>query len=247
MASNYRRIISLVPSLTELLIDLELKDKLAGRTRFCVHPKEEVADIPIVGGTKNPRLDTISQADPDLIIANKEENRPTDIKTLMNDFEVEVTNIATIEDALITIHRLGQKLQVTERAGELISDIQDRLTDRPGEPELRTAYMIWKDPWMSIGGDTYIHDVLEHWNLPNIYGSRSRYPKLDLNELQSYNPDLVLLSSEPYPFREKHLAQVQEVCPAARVLLVEGEWFSWYGSHMKHAFGRLNVWRKAIS
>lgn len=247
MASNYRRIISLVPSLTELLIDLELKDKLAGRTRFCVHPKEEVADIPIVGGTKNPRLDTISQADPDLIIANKEENRPTDIKTLMNDFEVEVTDIATIEDALITIHRLGQKLQVTEQAGELISDIQDRLTDRPGEPELRTAYMIWKDPWMSIGGDTYIHDVLEHWNLPNIYGSRSRYPKLDLNELQSYNPDLVLLSSEPYPFREKHLAQVQEVCPAARVLLVEGEWFSWYGSHMKHAFGRLNVWRKAIS
>ncbi|SHF19654.1 ABC-type Fe3+-hydroxamate transport system, substrate-binding protein [Fodinibius roseus] len=247
MASNYRRIISLVPSLTELLIDLELKDKLAGRTRFCVHPKEEVADIPIVGGTKNPRLDTISQADPDLIIANKEENRPTDIKTLMDDFEVEVTDIATIEDALITIHRLGQKLQVTEQAGELISDIQDRLTDRPGEPELRTAYMIWKDPWMSIGGDTYIHDVLEHWNLPNIYGSRSRYPKLDLNELQSYNPDLVLLSSEPYPFREKHLAQVQEVCPAARVLLVEGEWFSWYGSHMKHAFGRLNVWRKAIS
>lgn len=247
MASNYRRIISLVPSLTELLIDLKLKDKLAGRTRFCVHPKEEVADIPIVGGTKNPRLDTIRQADPDLIIANKEENRPTDIKSLMNDFEVEVTEIATIEDALITIHRLGQKLQVAKRTGELISDIQDRLNERPGEPELRTAYMIWKDPWMSVGGDTYIHDVLEHWNLPNIFGSRSRYPKLDLKELQNFNPDLVLLSSEPYPFREKHLAQVEEVCPAARVLLVEGEWFSWYGSHMKHAFERLNVWRKAIS
>lgn len=247
MFSTYQRIISLVPSLTELLIDLKLEKKVVGRTRFCVHPKEKVTDIPIVGGTKNPRLDKIRQADPDLIIANKEENRPDDIHSLMDDFEIEVTEITTIEDALITIHKLGQRLEVAERAGALISDIQDRLDERPNESGLRTAYIIWKDPWMSIGRDTYIHDVLKHWNLPNVFDSRTRYPKLDLEELQSYNPDLVLLSSEPYPFKEKHLAQVEEACPAARVLLVEGEWFSWYGSHMKHAFGRLNAWRKAIS
>lgn len=247
MAPPYQRIVSLVPSLTELLIDLGLTEHIAGRTRFCVHPADKVKDIPIIGGTKNPRLDKIRESNPDLIIANKEENRPRDVKSLMDDFEVEVTNISTIEDALITIHELGQKLESAEKAKALIGEIQQLLEERPDESELRTAYIIWKEPWMSVGGDTYIHDVLEHWKLPNVFSDQSRYPKFGLKELKSYNPDLILLSSEPFPFKEKHISQVEEACPAARVLLVEGEWFSWYGSHMRHAFGRLNVWRKAIS
>jgi len=242
-----QRIISLVPSLTELIFDLGLEDRLVGRTRFCVHPKEKVEDIPIIGGTKNPRLDNIRDLNPDYIIANKEENRPQDVKNLMDDFKTNITEIATIEDALITIHELGLDLGAREQAEQLIKDIQKRLEQRPDESELRTVYMIWKDPWMTVGGDTYIHDVLEHWNMPNVFGNKSRYPKLNLNELQSYNPDLVLLSSEPYPFKEKHMAQVEEACPAARVLLVEGEWFSWYGSHMKHAFEHLNGWRRTIA
>lgn len=247
MAVSYQRIISLVPSLTELLIDLGLADQLAGRTRFCVHPEQQVKIIPVMGGTKNPRLDKIRDARPDLIIANKEENRLQDVQKLMEDFEVEITDISTIEDALITIHQLGQKLGVANESRSLIQDIQDRLEERPDEPELRTAYLIWKDPWMTVGRDTYIHDVLGHWNMPNVFSGQQRYPKFELTDLKSYHPDLILLSSEPYPFKEKHLPQIEEACPAARVLLVEGEWFSWYGSHMKHAFGRLNFWRKAIS
>ena len=245
--SNYQKIISLVPSLTELVFDLGLEEQLAGRTRFCVHPKEKVEKVPIVGGTKNPRLDKIREINPDYIIANKEENRPEDIKELTDNFEINVTDIATIEDALITIHELGQVFGKEDRAQKLITDIQSKLDDRPDASELRTAYMIWKDPWMTVGHDTYIHDVLDHWNLPNVFADKTRYPKIDLKELKRHNPDLILLSSEPYPFKEKHLSQVEEVCPAARVLLVEGEWFSWYGSHMKHAFGRLNAWRKTIS
>lgn len=247
MNKSPQRIISLVPSLTELVIDLGLEDKLVGRTRFCVNPKEKVEEIPIVGGTKNPRLDKIREINPDYIIANKEENRPQDIKKLMGDFEINVTDIATIEDALITIHELGQTLGKATEAEQLISDIQQRLDQRPDEPELSTAYMIWKDPWMTVGHDTYIHDVLEHWNLPNVFSDKKRYPNFNLKDLRKYNPDLILLSSEPYPFKEKHIAQVEEACPAARVLLVEGEWFSWYGSHMKHSFGRLNAWRRTIS
>lgn len=247
MAETYQRIISLVPSLTELLIDLGLINQLVGRTRFCVHPAQQVESIPIIGGTKNPRLDKIRQAAPDLVITNKEENRRQDVQKLMEDFEVEVTDISTIEDALITIHQLGQKLDVAEQSKSLIQSVQERLEERPAEPELRTAYLIWKDPWMTVGHDTYIHDVLRHWNMPNVFSGQQRYPKFKLDALKSYHPDLVLLSSEPYPFKEKHLAQIEEACPAARVLLVEGEWFSWYGSHMRHAFGRLNVWRKAIS
>lgn len=247
MSSDKKQIISLVPSLTELVFDLGLEDQLVGRTRFCVHPKDKVDNIPIVGGTKNPRLDKIRDINPDYIIANKEENRPQDIKELMGDYKIKVTNIATIEDALITIHELGNELGKIDQANQLITDIQQRLKDRPDEQELRTAYIIWKEPWMTVGSDTYIHDVLKHWNLTNVFSRQPRYPKFDLNELKEYNPDLVLLSSEPYPFKEKHIAQVEEACPAARILLVEGEWFSWYGSHMKHAFERLNGWRRTIA
>lgn len=247
MADSYNRIISLVPSLTELLIDLGLEDQLVGRTRFCVHPKDKVEEIPIIGGTKNPRLDKIRKAKPDLIVANKEENRRQDIEALRDDCEVKVTEIETIEDALITIHEISEKLNVSEQAGQLITQTQKVLEERPDVKNLRTAYMIWKDPWMTIGHDTYIHDVMQHWNLINVFVDQNRYPKFELEELKRYNPDLILLSSEPYPFQEKHIREVEKACPAARVLLVEGEWFSWYGSHMKNAFERLNVWRKAIA
>ena len=247
MATNYKRIISLVPSLTELLIYLGLEDHLVGRTRFCVHPKDKVEDIPIIGGTKNPRLDKIHAADPDYIIANKEKNRPQDINALMDKFEVNVTEITTIEDALITIHELGQTLDAAEKADQLIDQIQHQLNERPSEPELRTAYLIWKDPWMTVGNDTYIHDVMQHWDLVNVFGEQNRYPKFELEELKAYNPDLILLSSEPYPFKEKHIPAAEEVCPAARILLVDGEWFSWYGARMKESFAQLNVWRTAIS
>lgn len=247
MATSYERIISLVPSLTELAIDLGLEEKIVGRTRFCVHPEDKVENIPIVGGTKNPRLEKIRELEPDYIIANKEENRRQHIHDLKDDYEVNVTDISTIEDAIITIHEFGQLFDKAEPANSLITEIQQRLEERPEESELRTAYMIWKDPWMTVGSDTYIHDVMEHWKLSNVFEDRSRYPKISLEELKAKNPDLVLLSSEPFPFKEKHMEQVEEACPAARVLLVEGEWFSWYGSHMKHSFGRLNAWRKAIA
>ena len=247
MPNPYNRIISLVPSLTELIIDLGLEQQLIGRTRFCEHPRPVIEDIPIIGGTKNPRIDKILDLNPDFIIANKEENREQDIQLLQEDHPVEVTDIATIEDALLAIHRLGKKLGVAGKAETLIKEINARLDQRPDEKTLRTAYFIWKEPWMTIGGDTYINDVLSHWKLDNVFGHQSRYPKIALDELSAYNPELILLSSEPYPFKEKHLPQVQQACPDARVLLVEGEWFSWYGSRMLTAFERMNVCRKAIA
>lgn len=249
MSQPYRRIISLVPSLTELIADLGLESRLAGRTRFCIHPEEIVDRIPIMGGTKNPRIDDIVEARPDLVIANKEENKQKHIRELQQrcDAPIDVTDIATIEDALLAIHRLGSLLGAEEAAGELVQSISRHLQNRPGEAPLRTAYFIWKEPWMSVGGDTYIHDVMAHWNLENIFGHKKRYPEFALADLASRNPELILLSSEPYPFKEKHLEEVREACPDARVLPVEGEWFSWYGSRMQHAFERLNVWRKAIA
>ncbi len=237
----------MVPSLTELLIDLSLQEQLIGRTRFCVHPKKEVADIPIMGGTKNPRIDKITAINPDIIIANKEENRKEDMDRLRQNYEVVITNIKTIEDALSTIKQLGNRLKVADKAEKLVSKIEQRLRQRPEVSPLKTTYFIWKDPWMTVGGDTYINDVMEHWKLENIFSDITRYPVIMPDELADYEPELILLSSEPYPFKEKHLPVVKEVCPDARVLLVEGEWFSWYGSHMVHSFGRLNGWRKVIA
>lgn len=242
----YHKIISLVPSLTELLIDLGLKDHLAGRTRFCVHPEAEVETIPIVGGTKNPRIDKITAIEPDVIVANKEENRKKDIEKLQQHFGVEMTEIATIQEALSVIHQLGDKFNVATKADRLIAHIKALLRQRPDGSSLRTAYFIWKDPWMTVGGDTYISDVMEHWGLTNIFGDEKRYPELTLDALSRYDPDLLLLSSEPYPFKKKHIPEVQKACPHTQILLVDGEWFSWYGSRMRYAFKALNEWRQNI-
>ncbi|WP_340105130.1 helical backbone metal receptor [Rhodohalobacter sp. 8-1] len=245
---NYpKSIVCLVPSLTELLFDLGLGDRLAGRTRFCIHPEGKVENVPIVGGTKNPRLDKIFEIKPELVIANHEENQKEDIEELAGSLDVMVTDIKTIEDALLTIYDIGKRCGVAAEADALIKKIRTEMNNVPAEPQQSAAYFIWREPWMTIGHDTYIHSVLTHWNLENVYGEQTRYPKTSLIELAKKNPELILLSSEPYPFKEKHRDEVEAACPDSRVLMVNGEWFSWYGSRMLIAFRRLNSFRKAIS
>lgn len=245
--AEYKRIISLVPSITELLIDLGLKDQIIGRTRFCIHPKKQVDDIAIIGGTKNPRIEKITDLEPDIIIANKEENRKQDIDELSLQFNVKVTVIDSVSDALIAIHELGTLFDREMEAAKLIADINQRLEAIPEAKKLRTAYFIWKNPWMCVASQTYIHDVMEMYHLENVFGDKKRYPKTEMEEIQRLNPDLILLSDEPYPFKEKQKQEVQKFVPAAKVELVNGEWFSWYGSRMKSSFEWLNDWRQKLS
>lgn len=240
-------IVSLVPSLTELLFDLGLGELLTGRTRFCIHPETEIEKVPIIGGTKNPRIDKIRKIDPDLIIASREENRKEDIEELETAAEVLLTDIGSIEDALLSIYDIGRRCGVKKNAERLIKDIRAELDEVPEEPIQNVAYFIWRDPWMTVGSDTYIHSVLTNWKLENVYGDHKRYPKTSLDELRYKKPELILLSSEPYPFKDKHRKEVESACPRARVLLVNGEWFSWYGSRMRSAFNELNSFRMAIS
>lgn len=247
MTAPPQRIVSLVPSLTELLCTLGLEDRIAGRTRFCIHPADKVGSIPVIGGTKNPGLDKIEAADPDFILANREENRKEDVEALAASYRLHLTDIASIEDALIEIHQLGSLLGTGDQAKQLTRQISERLDNRPDEPPVRVAYLIWRDPWMTVGGDTYINDVLAHWGLMNVFGDRQRYPKITLREMRSRYPELILLSSEPFPFKKTHENEIRDALPGTRVLLVEGEWFSWYGSRMLSAFEKLNVWRKAIA
>lgn len=240
---SYQRIICLVPSLTELLLDLGMKERLIGRTRFCIHPAEVVENITIIGGTKNPNIEKIRSLKPDLIIANKEENRKEDVEQLHEFCKVVVTRIDTIQEALDWILKLGTLLETKENASELVSSIKMTLNQKPESPPVSTAYFIWKDPWMTVGNDTYIHDVMKTYNLINVFARHDRYPTTDLMELSGIHPELILLSSEPYPFKQKHIDEIKESCSDSRIELINGEWFSWYGSRMLSSFRELNRWR----
>ncbi|MDO6432355.1 helical backbone metal receptor [Flavitalea sp. BT771] len=229
-----RRIISLVPSQTQLLHALGLEEEVIGVTRFCVHPDSWFRKKTRVGGTKDIRSDIIQSLQPDLIIANKEENQQHQIEALAANYPVWVSDVATLEDALAMINALGtltgkmqEALSLTDRIGRQFQELA-LLHPRP----LRTAYFIWRDPWMVAGGDTFIHHMLQQCGLSNIFAGENRYPAITLDELADRRCELVLLSSEPYPFRDKHIAEIREVLPAARFRLVDGEMFSWYGSRL---------------
>lgn len=244
---KYNRIISLVPSLTQLVLDLGLKDRLVARTRFCIYPEGLVDDIPIIGGTKNPNIEKIFSLEPDYIIANHEENRKDDIELLQDKVKVVVTEIDTIEEALDTILMLGEDLEVKSDAETLVTNIQDLLSESPKLTPIKAAYFIWKDPWMVAASKTYIDSILSHYDLSNVFSDKERYPQVSLKELSDQEPELILLSSEPYPFKEKHIKEIHKFCPNTQIQLINGEWFSWYGSGMIEAFQELNTWRQELN
>ena len=234
-----QRIVSLVPSLTELLYYFNLEKETVGITKFCVHPQEWFRAKTRIGGTKNVNIEKLSALLPDLVLCNKEENTAEEVNTIAEKFPVWLTDIKTFEDALrmiIAIGRLTGKLPAAEK---LVSDIQTAFAGIRDlqDKKLRAAYLIWKDPYMTIGGDTFISDMMEKAGLENIYKDQTRYPLLTVTELQTQNPQLLLLSSEPFPFKEKHIAELQASLPDTKILLADGEMFSWYGSRMLEAAG----------
>lgn len=229
-----QRIISLVPSQTELLYDLQVGDRVIGITKFCIHPTEWFRCKTRVGGTKDPHLSIIRSLAPDLIIANKEENRKEDIEILQKEFPTYTTIVDTIEQGLEMIGTLGQLTGTVEKAGSIIHQIKSSLPIQTASKNT-AAYLIWKDPYMTVGGDTYIHDMMRIAGLENIFASHTRYPETDINVINELAPDYLLLSSEPYPFKEKHRQELQEALPKTKVMIVDGEMFSWYGSRMLQA------------
>ncbi|MFY0685261.1 MAG: ABC transporter substrate-binding protein [Balneola sp.] len=243
---TYKRIVSLVPSLTELVLDLGIGDRLIGRTRFCIHPVDLVSDVPIIGGTKTLNIEKILSLKPDYIIANHEENRKEDIELLQKKVHVNITEIDTIHEALDSISILGNDLDLSQNADKLIEKIQHLLAETPKLPSIKTAYFIWKAPWMVAANQTYIDSIISHYNLENIFSDLTRYPEISLEDLERKSPELILLSSEPYPFKEKHIKEIKAICPDASIQLINGEWFSWYGSGMVKAFKELNSWRKML-
>ena len=233
-----QRIISLVPSQTELLYDLGLTEKVVGITKFCVHPPEWFRNKQRVGGTKQVHMNIIRKLQPDLVLANKEENTEAIVNEIAAFCPVWVSDIRTLDDALTMIREVGAITHTTENASAIIRQIVDGFDALPVNlPGKKVAYFIWRKPWMCAGGDTFISNMLQHMGWQNVLAGRLRYPETELAELKDLRPELILLSSEPYPFKEAHVAEIKAAVPGAEVMLVDGEMFSWYGSRLRLAPG----------
>lgn len=224
------RIISLVPSITEALFDFGLTNKeIVGRTKFCIHPKDKVKNIPTIGGTKNIQIEAIKLLQPDLVIANKEENVKDQVEELMKFCTVWVTEIDTLEDNNQFIDELGQRLQQPKLALSWKQSIDRALRSKTQQP-LTYTYLIWKKPYMTIGSDTFIHHVLEKLGLKNHHEILKRYPIIEVEDMKS--SDCIFLSTEPFPFKQRHVDELQAVFPNKKITIVDGEAFSWYGTHI---------------
>ncbi|GAB3227710.1 helical backbone metal receptor [Hymenobacter seoulensis] len=231
-----RRIVSLVPSQTELLYDLGLAERVVGATKFCIHPAEARSHAAVIGGTKNFHFEQIAELKPDLIIGNKEENYQEGIEQLADMFPVWMSDITTLDDSLDMIQRVGFITGRKDAAEQIATSIATSFSELTTPAELTTAaYFIWRKPYMVAAGGTFITDMLARAGFSNAFGHLGRYPEVTAELLQAAAPQQILLSSEPYPFSQKHLAEFQALCPEATVRVVDGELFSWYGSRLRHS------------
>lgn len=236
-----QRIVSLVPSQTELLAAIGLNEEVIGITKFCIHPNHWFRSKQRIGGTKNVNIEKIRALQPDLIIANKEENVLEQVLELEKIAPVWTSDIHSIEDALSMMQSIGALTGKTAEATLLVNTIEEKrvLLQKQISAKgnrLRVVYLIWKDPYMAAGGDSFIDTMLQACGWENCLKNRKRYPEISLLELQELQPDLVLLSSEPYPFQQKHITELEQVLPGTKFVLADGEMFSWYGSRMAEAF-----------
>ena len=233
-----KRIVSLVPSQTELLVDLGLQSQLVGATKFCIHPKSLNSNIMIVGGTKSIHLDKIEVLQPDIIICNKEENTKEIVENCSTIAPVWVSDIYTVQDSLSMVSLLAALFE-KEVQGRNIIDIIEKERNEfrsfiASKSPKKVAYLIWENPYMAAGQQTFINDLLLENRFQNIFQDpTSRYPEVSEEILKE--ADMILLSSEPFPFKEKHISELQEITNK-KVILVDGEYFSWYGSRLQHAF-----------
>lgn len=249
-----KRIVSLVPSQTELLFDLGLDEEIVGITKFCIHPQEQFKKKAKVGGTKDFSIEKIRALHPDLIIGNKEENEEKGIKALMEEFPVWMSDITNLEEALQMIEGIAALTGKMEKGRWIMDQISINFasldSSKIQNPKFKiqqsnnstiqqfnnksVCYFIWKNPYMAAGTNTFISDMLQRCGLENAI-QQNRYPELTASEISAAQPDVIFLSSEPYPFKDKHLAEFKELCPRAIVKVVDGELFSWYGSRLLQA------------
>mgnify|MGYP000459528804 CR=1 FL=1 len=251
-----KRIISLVPSQTELLCDLGLEGSLVGVTKFCTHPHYIKSNVVVVGGTKQIQLKKLQALQPDIILCNKEENTKAIVESCESICNVHISDIYTFKDNLELITQYGCIFKKEKEALNIIEELRGEISIFndfiQNKPTFKVAYFIWRKPWMVAGNKTFINHILQLNKFENIYSKEERYPKIELSESHLNNcVEVVFLSSEPYPFNEVHKIELQKFYPNATIVLVDGEMFSWYGSRLRKAFKyfkklRLNLQKKQL-
>lgn len=229
-----KRIVSLVPSQTELLFDLGLNNEVVGITKFCVHPHEWIKNKVKVGGTKTINIEKIQSLHPDLILANKEENIKEQIELLKEICPVYVSDITHLDDAIEMIHQISILVHQEQKGYQLTENILKSFSLlKKNNIKIPSCYFIWKKPYMIAGGNTYISNMMQRCGLSNIFDDKQRYPEITIEDLKMKNCQLVLLSSEPYPFQQKHVDELKQMLgKTIQIMLVDGEMFSWYGSRL---------------
>ncbi len=234
------RIVSLIPSETELLVDLGLENYIVGITKFCVHPSHIKTTKTVVGGTKKVSFDKIAALQPNIILCNKEENTKEIVTTLEKQFTVHVSDVKNISDTLLLISQFGLMFNRSNRAAELITEIKREANSFKNYIEnsisKKVLYFIWKSPWMLAGKSTFIDYLMSLNNFVNCSEGNIRYPEISEKELNETKVDLILLSSEPYPFKKEHISEIEKTGISGKILFVDGEYFSWYGSRLLGAF-----------
>jgi ABC-type Fe3+-hydroxamate transport system substrate-binding protein len=236
------RIVSLVPSHTETLFAIGAGARVVGVTDYCIHPADAVQRVARVGGTKTPAIERIRALEPDLVIANREENRRIDVQRLeAAGLRVLVTYARSVGEARAEIALLASVCACEAGAARLLDGIDAALrgSEERGR-RTRTVALIWKDPYMAIGGDCFANDLLERAGGQNPFAcERRRYPHVDAGRIASAQPQVILLPTEPYAFAERERDELQQLdCPAARsgrIEIIEGELLTWYGPRIPRA------------
>jgi len=240
-----KRIISLVPSQTELLVDLGLEASIVGVTKFCVHPKHLRISKAVVGGTKQINLEKIKALRPDIILCNKEENTKEIIESLEAIAPIHVSDIYNLEDCFELITMYGEIFNIKRTTSTLVANIQlEREAFQlqyQDIDKLKVAYFIWKKPWMVAASDNFIDAMITEAGFINSYSNEKRYPEIDLNDPKLKEADLIFLSSEPFPFKEAHVVELQSKFPEKTIKIVDGELFSWYGSRLLKSYSYFQI------
>lgn len=230
-----KRIVSLCPGITDTLFSLNLDAEIVGRTRFCIHPKGKVENVPAVAGTKDIKLEAIQELQPDLIVVEKEENTREIVEELEKHFPVFVAEVQSVDDAFRMIEEMGSLTDRNEAASELAGAIREQFESLPKATGKRVAYVIWRKPYMVVGKDTYINSLLEKMGFINPFTEvDGRYPAVTAEGFKDAKLDYVLLASEPFPFSEKHIKEFLGMMPETEPVLIDGEMF-WYGPRMLEA------------
>ncbi len=242
-----KRIISIVPSQTELLFDLGLDEEVVGITKFCVHPNIWLKTKQKVGGTKKIQINLVKELKPDIIFANKEENTKEDIEILQTFCPVWMSDISSFDDALEMIDSIGKIVDRESKASEIIAQLHESKRHFQSHliRKIPTLYFIWKSPYMVAGCDTFINDMMKIAGFENVIQS-NRYPIIEPAEILKLNPKLIFLSSEPFPFKQNDIEELAKMLPDSKIMLVDGELFSWYGSRMLQSFDYFSALHEQI-